>query len=51
MRDEIFFSSPYLLKIDTIGVIMLDIRFIRENAELVQLNAKQKNYDVDIPSF
>ena len=48
MRDEIFFSSPYLLKIDTIGVIMLDIRFIRENAELVQLNAKQKNYDVDI---
>ena len=27
---------------------MLDIRFIRENADAVQLNAKNKGYDVDI---
>jgi len=27
---------------------MLDIRYIRENADLVQQNARQKNYDVDI---
>lgn len=27
---------------------MLDIRFIRDNAELVQTNAQQKGYDVDI---
>jgi seryl-tRNA synthetase len=27
---------------------MLDIRFIRDNADLVQQNARQKNYDVDI---
>ena len=27
---------------------MLDIRFIRENAEIVQQNAKNKGYDVDI---
>ncbi len=27
---------------------MLDIRFIRENADAVQLNARRKNYDVDI---
>lgn len=27
---------------------MLDIRFIRENADVVQLNAKNKGYDVDI---
>ncbi len=27
---------------------MLDIRFIRENAEAVQENARRKNYDVDI---
>jgi seryl-tRNA synthetase len=27
---------------------MLDIRYIRDNAELVQQNARQKNYDVDI---
>lgn len=27
---------------------MLDIRFIRENAETVQLNAKRKGYDVDV---
>jgi seryl-tRNA synthetase len=27
---------------------MLDIRFIRENPELVQENARRKNYDVDI---
>lgn len=27
---------------------MLDIRFIRDNAELVQENAKRKGYDVDI---
>ncbi len=29
-------------------VIMLDIRFIRENAEAVQLNAERKNYSVNI---
>jgi len=28
---------------------MLDIRFIRENPELVQEKAKQKGYDVDVP--
>jgi len=27
---------------------MLDIRYIRDNADLVQQNARQKNYDVDI---
>jgi seryl-tRNA synthetase len=27
---------------------MLDIRFIRDNADLVQQNARNKNYDVDI---
>ena len=27
---------------------MLDIRFIRENAELVAEKAKQKGYDVDV---
>lgn len=27
---------------------MLDIRFIRENAELVQKKAKQKGYDIDV---
>ena len=27
---------------------MLDIRYIRENADLVQENARRKNYDVDI---
>ena len=27
---------------------MLDIRFVRENPELVQENARKKNYDVDI---
>lgn len=30
---------------------MLDIRFIRENADAVQLNAKNKGYDVDIKRF
>lgn len=30
---------------------MLDIRFIRENAELVQQNAKNKGYDVDVVSL
>jgi seryl-tRNA synthetase len=29
-------------------VTMLDIKFIRENADAVQQNAQQKNYDVDI---
>lgn len=32
----------------TITLVMLDIRFIRENAEAVQENARRKNYDVDI---
>lgn len=32
----------------TIGLIMLDIRFIRENADAVQKNASHKNYSVDI---
>ncbi len=30
---------------------MLDIRFIRENAELVQENARRKGYDVDITTL
>lgn len=30
---------------------MLDIRFIRENAELVEQKSKQKGFDVDIPSL
>jgi seryl-tRNA synthetase len=30
---------------------MLDIRFIRENAQLVQEKSKQKGYDVDISKF
>lgn len=30
---------------------MLDIRFIRENAEAVQTNAKNKGYDVDVASL
>lgn len=29
-------------------LVMLDIRYIRENAEAVQENAKRKNYDVNI---
>jgi len=32
----------------TIVSVMLDIRFIRENAEAVQENARRKNYNVDI---
>lgn len=32
----------------TIPPVMLDIRFIRENAEAVQQNARNKNYSVDI---
>lgn len=30
---------------------MLDIRFIRENSEAVQINARNKGYDVDIASL
>jgi len=30
---------------------MLDIRFIRENSEAVQINAKNKGYDVDVTSL
>lgn len=30
---------------------MLDIRFIRENAEIVQTNARNKGYDVDITTL
>jgi seryl-tRNA synthetase len=30
---------------------MLDIQFIRDNAQLVQEKSKQKGYDVDITSF
>lgn len=30
---------------------MLDIRFIRENAEIVQINARNKGYDVDITTL